>query len=202
MNLTTAERVRKLLMGGGIDAGTALGTDASDALAQLIAEVSATAERFLDRQAQSGSTVEYHDVEPGKLVYRLRAYPVTAVASVYLDPDQSFGAATALTSTDYYSPIVDPAGVFQLRLCPSFAAPASLKITYTGGMAADADAFVLAFPALAMAIEQQVIWQWKTRNTMGILNLSDGLGTVALPQVDFLPSVKQVLSMYRRWNAA
>lgn len=85
-------------------------TDSSedDYLTQLVGQVDSTVKRWLDRDIESASYVEYLQGR-WKRVLQLRHYPVTALASIYLDTDgywgqgtDAFAAADLLTSgTDY-----------------------------------------------------------------------------------------------------
>ena len=208
MDLSTAERARVLLMGGGIDAGTALSSDASAALAQLLTGVSAACEGVMDRHAESGvSRTEYFDVYPGQRVFSLRAYPVASVTSVHFDPEQSFGSETALTvATDYANPALDVNGFLILKTTldamTDYPLPRALKVIYTGGMAASAAAFVTAFPDIAGAVDRQVIYEWKRRNDAGVVSVSDASGTVTIPELHLLRATREVLARHRRINVA
>jgi len=203
MDMTTAERVRVMMMAGAVDAGTALHTDTSSALAQLIPEVSAAAETLMDRYADNTvSRTEYFDVEPGKTLYRVKGFPVATLTSVHYDPwTQAFASTTALTSgTDFFSVTLNPHGF--IRMMSPFACeslmPSALKVVYTGGMAASAAAFITAYPDIAMAIEQQVIYQWKRRNDLGTISVSDAGGTVTTESMAWLPSVRAILEQHKR----
>lgn len=202
MDLTTTERVRTLLMGGGMDAGTALEASSLAAVAQILVSVSAAAESYLDRNVQSGvSRTEYFDVRCDRMVYPLRAYPVASITGVWYDTTQAFAAATALSSSYYFSPTLDDRGLLRLKspLQPYYdMAPAALKITYTGGMAATTTAFVAAFPDLAAAVDRQVIYEWKRRNDMGSLSVSGDGGTVTIPEVHLLRSTLEILDRHKR----
>lgn len=195
MDLTTAARVATLVVPGET-APSAFNT----VIGQVITAVSAAAERYLGRYAQTTSRTEYLTVQPGKRVYRLRAFPVTTLSSVYLDAEQAFGNDTALTSEDYYNPTYANDGLFTLKFYPTVedtAAPNAMKITYTGGMATTTANFISGFPDIAHAIDLQCAHIYHTRNYAGTLSQSGDSGSVSIQTVDWLPEVKATLDRYR-----
>jgi hypothetical protein len=172
LDFTTKERVANRLKPG--ESGTRNSTGASeDALiAQMITATSAAAEAFLDRAALAAAQTEYLDVEAGQTTWSLRAFPVTTFTSANYDPDQSWSAATALASTDYYDPTKGRTDALRLRVpllsgTPDVVEYASLKIVYTGGMAATTAAFVSAYPDLALAVELQVVHDYQRKLDIG-----------------------------------
>lgn len=196
MNLSTVARVKALVSSFGTAPA-----NADTEIAAVLATVSGAVERYLDRTVLAASVTEYFDVEYGMECVRLRAYPVTALTSVHYDADQSFGAETALTSDDYYLPTLDPSGLlaFVSPFSPSRTHRRALKVVYTGGMAATADAFAAAFPDIAGAVDVQCSHEWQRRNALGVTNISYPDGTNASLSFDrWIPSVKQVLDTYRR----
>lgn len=195
MDLTTAARVATLVVPGET-APSAFNT----VIGQVITAVSAAAERYLGRWAQTTSRTEYMTVVPGKRVYRLRAFPVTTLTSAYIDIDQQFGADTALGSDDYYNPTYSTDGTFTLKFFPAVIdtpVPAALKITYTGGMATTTANFISGFPDIAHAIDLQCAHIYHTRNYAGTLSQSGDSGSVSIQTVDWLPEVKATLDRYR-----
>ena len=204
MDLSTTERMRVLLMGGNQDTGTAFTSDASAALAQLLTSVSAAVESLLDRYVLSGTVrTEYFDISPAQRVFSLRAYPVASITGAWFDTEQAFGTETALTSgTDFANPVLDDGGLFILKVAldtqSDFILPRALKVTYTGGMAATAAAFVTAYPDLAAAVDRQCIHEWKRRNSPGALSEAGLGGTVTVPEVNLLRSVREIINRHRR----
>lgn len=192
MNLSTVDRVLALTSA----TGTAREETRAE-VAAVLATVSGAVERYLDRLALRTARTEYLDVGPGQSVFRLAAYPVTALTSVAYDEQQTW--ATTLTSgTDFWSPLYESAGLLRLKygLC---AAPRSLKVVYTGGMATDTDSFVAAYPDLAGAVDVQTSHEWQRRNALGVSSVSYPDGTTASLSLErWVPSVKQVLDYYRR----
>lgn len=198
MDLTTTTRVATLVNA----AGTAPAAFNST-VGQLITNVSAAVESYLDRYAQSGvSRTEYLAVAAGQQVFRLRAYPVVSMSGVYFDLDQTF--ATALDSTEYLSPVYSDMGMltmrYPLRLVDGYpdTMPNVLKVVYTGGMASSTANFITAYPDIAGAVDQQVAFLWHQRNNLGTASVSGDAGSVSAGADSWLPSVMDVLRRYRR----
>ena len=123
--------------------------------------------------------------------------PVTAIASVYQDTDQVFGASTEVVSTDYER--VDyPTGSL-LILLPSSVASSwytgerEIKATVTAGYANEA-----AIPAdLADAIYLLAASRWTRRNTREILNKSADSQSESFR--DFAAIPKEVADIFARY---
>lgn len=193
MNLTTTEAVAALLSGAG-DLSETRRTE----LSAVVVGVSGAAERYLGRLVLRQSRTEYHDVEAGQTMFRLRAFPVTALTNAWFDIEQDF--ATALTAgTDYFDPTLDESGLFETRYpLSSSRCPKALKVTYTGGMATDTDSFIAAYPDISHAVAVQCAHEWQRRGALGVssINYPDGT-TASMTPERWIPSVKQVLDWYR-----
>lgn len=195
MDLTTYQRVSNLVAPGETSPAAF-----QTVVGQLITAVSAAVEQYLGRSAETTSRVQYLNVDGGSRIFQLQAFPVTTLASVYFDTDQVFGASTLLTSSDYFDPTLSSSGllVFKYSLSASVGfAPSALKVTYTGGMAASAAAFITAFPDIAHAVDLQVSHLYHTRNMIGTVSSSGDSGAVGLVPADWLPEVKTVLDRHR-----
>ena len=201
MNLTTVERVMKRI-------NPAKGGEAQGAhlhfLGDAIASVSAAVERYMDRAVQVATVTEYFDVECGQCVFRLRAYPVTSVTGAWFDTNQGFGSVGALSSSiDYYLPTLRSDGIFEFQFPRAIArrAPASLKITYVGGMAPDTAEFIETYPDIADAVDKQLVFEFHRRNDLGAATVTSDGGTVTFPAVTWLPEMRKTLDQHRRRNA-
>ena len=211
MDLTTKARVAQLVNPGG----TLDPADPDGALFDvLIDQVSAVAERYMDRTVLVGTYTEYFDINPFQRSFWLKAWPVTAITSVNFDPANLFPAGNVLDSTDYVSPILHPMGILEMKWDLYSGAdllPRALKVVYTGGMATGADAaaqtaaFIAAYPDIAGAIDQQVAFQWHNRNNQGMSSLSGEGGGVVLPVMflgqevqQLVPLVRSILERHRR----
>lgn len=197
MNLSTTARVLALISSKGTAPD-----NAETEIAAVLASVSAAVETYLNRYTEATSRTEYLDVDPYQRVFRLRASPVSAVSSVYFDEEQAFGSETALVASDYYLPTLDATGRLVMRFALNSGAdpiPRAVKVTYTGGMAASASAFVTAYPDIAGAVDVQTSHEWQRRNALGVTSVSYPDGTTASLSFDrWIPSVKQVLDYHRR----
>lgn len=200
MLLSTVDRVLALISSKGTAPD-----HAETEIAAVLATVSAAVETYLDRHAEDAARIEYLDVAPLQRVFRLRASPVRTLTSVHFDEEQVFGSDTALTSTDYYLPTLDPTGALRLRWDLNTSGetyPKSLKVAYTGGMATTAENFITAYPDIAGAVDVQTSHEWQRRNALGVSSVSYPDGTTASLSFDrWIPSVKQVLDFHRRMIA-
>lgn len=197
MDLTTTARVAAI-----IAPGQTLSASTTAALAQLITSVSAAAEVVMDRAAQSSARTEYFTVEPGQRRFSLRAWPVSAVSSVNYDLDNAWTGA-ALDADEFVSPVYSPTGELVIRYAllareHEVDAPSALRVIYTGGMAADAAAFIAAFPDVAEAVELQVAHLWHARNAPGMSSVSGDGGNVSPTADAWVPRALEILRSRRR----
>lgn len=165
--MTTSTRVKEAL--GITDSG-------SDTLiAQLITAASNEVERVMDRHVLTTARTEVYPVRSVKRLVLLRAYPVTSVSSIKISATYDFTDSTALTANEDY--ILDTAnGVLRFlvdvdpREHPTSGQPLSplfVQIIYTGGMAADASAFIAAYPEVSQAVDMQCVHWFKRRSSPG-----------------------------------
>lgn len=200
MDLTTTTRVANLVNAGGT-APASFNTT----VALLITSVSVAVEKYLDRVIQTATRTEYFDVTNDQRVFALKAFPVSAVTGVWFDEEQTWGSDTEMGTDEWRSPVYDPRGLLTLAvpqkvyITPGVdVAYRSLKVTYTGGMAADTNAFVAAYPDVAGAVDFQVAYLWHRRNELGLASVSGDAGSVSIGADAWLPWVKIVLEQYRR----
>lgn len=191
MNLTTLERVKAQL--GKTD------TQDDAALTEIVTNVSRRMERYMGRDAYLVERTEYLNVQAGRTAFRLRGLPIAAVASVYYDAASLFASDTLLTATTDY--VVDEETErLTLRRKPLFDATRALKVTYTGGMAADVPGLVTnGYGDLVQAATNQVISEWK-RHALGGVNVestSGPGGSTSYTRDGWLRSVEDVLDRYR-----
>lgn len=198
MDLTTIARMNAVIA----PAATLSGQPSQTLVSQLITSVSYLVQQYLDRQVQSGSQTQYFDVDDGDQVFQLNAYPVSAVASVYYDYQQAWATATLLQSTTYASPLYDPTGrmIFYSPFQPGRKLFNALKVSYTGGMAADTTSFVTAYPDVTQAVELQVAFLYQRRNDLGVQSISGDGGSVSMAPMELLPMVRTILDNHRRYG--
>lgn len=140
MNLTSLNRVKNAL---GVTS-----TDSDAVLSRLVSAASNRIAFYLRREdgIQYGTHTEYFSPARGQSVFRLKAYPVASVTSVYTDSTGLYTGSQALvTSTDYL--ISEDTKTLRFATTASInnpllnafggVYPKSLKVTYIGGLAAD-----------------------------------------------------------------
>lgn len=142
MNLTSLARVKNAL---GINTTNEDGT-----LSRLILSASNQITRWLKRAdaIQLTSRTEYFSPTAGQMVVYPAAYPITSITSVYTDTTGAFtGDQTLIASTDYFigedgrSIVFKPGIIYsngQGTVSRFAVFPHSLRIIYTGGLAASA----------------------------------------------------------------
>lgn len=192
MDLTTKERVKV----HGEAGGQKWGTSSDDQLDAIIAGYSADFERMLDRIVLAAAQTETFDVDRGQRVFSLKAYPVTAVTSIINDTERLF-TGDALATTEYSLNLAT--GLLQVDQAYLLPGPGVLQVIYTGGMALTTAAFITAFPALAFAMDLQVLHHYQRRNSLGATSLSAGQGNVSFQgPLKLLPTVLATIKAHRR----
>lgn len=175
-----------------IDADMQLEIDRVDALAKSI----------LGRSVDTAQHVEYHQVEQYETDIYLAAFPIDLDQSIMVRMGSrrvDIANQTTLSTLDY--DVIPDLGRIVLESQAPYD-PTHVEVTYTGGMAADFDAFALAYPSIVRAVEDQVLHQWgKRRNPGRTVTLRSGSVEVD-PEVSMLKTVRQTLTAYRRWNVA
>lgn len=191
--MTTTARVTTLL---GIGTGTLAVAD-SAAIDNLIASVSETIEQYIDRHTLTAARTEQYDCLPGSKSIQLRAFPVSAVASVLHSTSWDFVNGMETLTADEYQ-LDAAAGILYFKSWRE-PGPMAWRVTYTGGMAADTAAFISAYPTLADACEKQVTHEWRRKLRLDKGSQDQGGSSVNFADsVDLLPVVQRILQPYRR----
>ena len=194
MDMTTIARVKVQIESKGQKIKH--DSDVDDLLSVLIADYSAAFERYLNRQVLTATTTEYFDVEPGQRIFFLDGYPVGSVTSVYHDTSRVWPSGEIAT-TDYY--IDTTTGYINVDGAGLYPGPGVFRVIYSGGMAATAAAFIVAFPDLAAACDVQVAYHYSRSKSLGATSVSGRDGSVTNEgALDFLPTVKRALNGHRR----
>jgi len=171
-------------------------SDVDDLLTVLIADYSASFERYLGRQVLVGATTEYFDVEPGQRVFFLVGYPVGSVTSVYHDTSRVWTSGE-IASTAYY--LDTSTGYLNIDGAGLFPGPGVLRVIYSGGMAANAAAFIVAFPDISHALDIQVAYHYSRTTSLGATSVSGRDGSVTNEgALNLLPTVRAALNGHRR----
>jgi len=180
MDLTTLAQVKALLQ--------VTETDWDALLEELIGAISQRAGTYCNRDFESKVRVEYH-YGGGQYLY-LKGLPVISITSVYGSDTWEWGTDNLIPAADYQ---LLEAGMLAYRYGNWPYGPKTLKVTYTGGYAAD------AIPAdLEMAVRSQVAYDFNRRKDIGLESVSFPDGSIQkVNSGEFLPSVLAVLKRYR-----
>lgn len=186
MDLTTITRVKTHL--------AKVDSSYDALLGNLITSTSAMVEKYLRRHAQATSRTEYYHVDPFCRAIFLRGVPITSITSVYNDSEREYGSSTLISSDDYgYVGRTGEVSFDYYLECGTEA----VKITYTGGMAATAAAFVDAYPDIAYATELQIAEDFRRRGIAGATAINlDGGSTSFVGQLKMLEHVREILDQH------
>lgn len=177
------------------------GTTQDTLLTALIQQTSAAAENVMSRRSLIAATTEDFDLRAGQRTVHLRAWPVNPAEDVIVkfDATYEFAADTELEEgTDYYLDAI--AGLLRLHSIPLLPSFGSLRVTTTGGMAADATAFAAAYPDIAGAVADQVAFAFRRRGLLGLASKGIGGSSVAIASQDWLPSSYEIIRYHARWR--
>lgn len=165
IDLTTLARVNAWI--GSPDADTLIG--------YLISTVSRDAMLdILKRPTEKKLRSEYFDIRrSGQKSFFVKANPIdtsTAPIVVYnTDTPRAWDDSDDVINADYIICDPDRAAMGEVYVDYTLAkAVNAIKITYTGGMAANAAAMITAYPDVAMKIDMQIAYLWQRKNNLGI----------------------------------
>lgn len=179
------------------------GTGEDTVIATLIQRFDALAAAYCGFPAAPGSDVDgdltlesaayvlYLDgPDAGKpQVLRLGVRPVTAIASIYDDPDRVYGSDRLVSSSDY--DLLGERGVVLLKTTSShgawYQAFRSQKVSCTVG-------FATVPPSIKGALGLQVRHWLRNYKSIGTDTVSQGDVTKTIRELTLLPSVKQILA--------
>lgn len=198
MELTTLARVKAHLEIASTNQDVFLG--------QLIASTSQQIELELARHVQSTRRTEIYPLRAGWRTIAVRGSPIDGGIAVKASKTRDFtGSDTLVANTDY----ILEAEVGVVRFMRDFdhftqgaighpIAPTYMQIVYTGGMAADTDSFIAAYPNLASACDMQIRYVYQRKDTLG----GDAVIGEAVARFDaplnLLPAVQRAIDYYKR----
>jgi len=160
-------------------------------LENLINSVSAFFNLYTNRHLLSISHTEYYDGDGSNVQY-LNNYPITAVTSLYIDANHSYGSNSLIDKSEYI--VYEDIGKIVLLNGVFDKGAQSVKIVYTAG-------YTSVPHDLRQACLDQIKFQflrWKN-NREGILSVTLEGQSVSMVEVkDLLPSVRIVLDRYVR----
>ncbi len=198
MNLTTLESVARLLE---VDLAE-MDAETRAQLEARIAEVSARAGGFCNRTFQREEWVSYHH-GGGRYLY-LNEVPVQMIKEILYSFAWEWEGAIVYAPSDYA--LVNPkSGMVGFKWIYWPAGQYALRVTYTGGYdAAPAagqnppEGYVPIPVDLEGAICQQVVYEWRRRNDVGIRSVSLPDGTInKMDAGEWLEVVEKTLKRYR-----
>lgn len=165
----------------------------------LIASVSQEFERQLDRWLlQTARTVQL-DARADQREWSLKGCPVASIASIKFSSTRDFASATAIDSSRYYIGSEEDDHLLEID-SPDATGRGVLQIVYTGGMAVDTDAFVAAYPALAMQAAMEVANLWMRKGTQSVLSVSSGADKQQLTGLRFSQITRDAINNAKRWT--
>lgn len=192
VNLTTQARVKEHL--GGMASAPAATLAIID---QLIVAASASFERYLRRRVLEAAFTEVIYAREGKRVYALNAYPVVSVTSLKFATQNVFTASTAIATTGYSVDLEGGFVRFQPYSAPFFGA-GYLEVIGVGGMGTDTADFIVNFPDIAQAADEQIAYAYMRRTNPGGNITFTGGATQHTSEHDYLKGVMRTLEKHRR----
>ena len=183
---------------------TLTGTTDDTLLTTLVSRFDAAAASFMGYPKQSsgavtiesGTYIEYLD-GPGGRELTVTVKPVTAVASIYDDPDLDYTDAADLVASGDYT-IYGVEGRIVLDFDAVYTtwteSPRAVKITYGAGYGDSGAPMPIAIKHAACL---QVAHWYNARAHIGRTNVSSQGQSAALQTLDLLPEVKTALAPYR-----
>lgn len=175
-------------------------------LGEVIAEVSDDAETFMARHVRQTSRTEVYRMKLHNHVLALKGAPVVTVTSVKYSRSRDISNSTALDTASYNVNLEE--GTIEFRNDMPFS-PGYVEVVYEGGMvvaATDDDvpaAFIAAFPAVAGALDQEVVERVRRmKNPSGSVMTKSGGMVQQQRDVMLLSDVRRRLNYHkrRRWT--
>lgn len=136
-------------------------------LGNLITGISKEVEKALHRHILVASRTVTIDIDRHDDSIFLKGYPITSVVSIKNDSSRLFSSGTVVDPILYYVDLENGIVSFDFELLWG---PGALQIEYTGGMAANIDAFIAAFEDITLAIDQQVFYEFQRKDNPGLTN--------------------------------
>ncbi len=192
MDLTILPMVKSALTAGGVEIGTGL----NGYLQDLITQYSATVQLELNRKTEQTERTELYDHAAGQRYTYLYAYPVLA--------DPVVEVRTSLDGTFTDDPVSDISidyleGRIWWRGALPPAGMGTVQVKYAGGMAPNTDAFISAYPDIALAIDQQITYFYQRKDSLGSTSVSIEGGSIAFQSaVEWIPALKAMIDKHKR----
>jgi hypothetical protein len=154
------------------------------------------AEGACDRIFSTAQYTEYFSSDGLRTRLPVLAYPITAVAGLWIDSDQVFGANTLQPTTQYFADLKNGPWIHS-RYSVFQSGRQHIKLTYTGGLATRTSQVPAA---LRLACSLQVSYWFHNRDKLGIQSMGQGGGSFSKfsDPAEYLPEVKQFLFPFLR----
>lgn len=121
----------------------------------LILEVSDDAQKILRRHTEAKRRTEVYELPVNQRVLSVDGFPISGSVTLYYAPTRDFTGIDVLDTSDYQ--VIAERGQIEFSGLSFFYNPGYVQIIYTGGMASDTAAFILAEPRIAGACTREVI---------------------------------------------
>lgn len=163
MNLTTVDRVKKLMVIDG---------DKEDVvLKQLVSSTSKAIEnsaRF-NRYIEKVERTEYFDVEYAQKVIQVKGMPIDTdeTFKIWHDTSREFADNTLIASSNYY--VDAKSGMIKFDRYTLSGGVGALKIQYTGGLSASVDILSAIISTLSGSFTVSEVIEGQTSGALGIL---------------------------------
>jgi len=172
-------------------------TNQDSLLKQIIEEVSASIETYLNRNLLKTARTIYRDA--GKRYYYLPAYPIDESLTLTVTCD---GVAST-KDTDYFVRAADGLIEFQKAAIPAYEDPKEVVIIWTGGYATSGEGDTECYnvpSVIQAATRRQSAYNFRRRKDIGISSVSMPDGSISKNPIDsfLLPEVKELLKNFRR----
>ncbi len=163
MNLTTIERVKKLI--------TIEGTKLDTILRQLVDSTSKAMEnsaRF-NRYVEKVERTEYFDVEYAQKVLQVKGYPIDEgeTFKIWHDTSRTFADSSLVAAANYY--VEAKSGMIKFDRYTLSEGVGSLKIQYTGGLSASVDRLLATISTISNTFTVSEVVEGQTSGALGIL---------------------------------
>lgn len=165
--------------------------------ASRVSSVSRSALAILQRHVLSTERTEEYEIGRSRHVLSLDGYEIDddAPFELWLSASRSY-EDTPLDASKY---VVQPRTGTARLLVELGAFKSYAKVRYTGGMAEDTAAFLVAYPDIAEAVAHQVAYLRSRRDALGgSLEISEGVKVKQQGEYGWLAESRRTLMRYRR----
>lgn len=174
---------------------------APDYIARVNASISSVSAKFaalLGRQVEIGETEESFTPPSGSGLHgvSVQAYPIQSVDSITFDSVE-LATDEFFVSNSKLGRIVFTPSLLRATLAPGYVRN-SVRITYTGGMAADTADFIQKYPDIVAEVNAQIRFELSRISTIAETSQTANGETSNLAEYDLIPSAKRIIKKYRR----